>query len=140
MQDALLQALSHLGAFRPRHDGALQAYLRQAVHHRILDLIKQARRRPVGEDPSLEPADPAPSPLEQALGADALQRYEAALAALRDEDREAIVLRVELHCEYAQIAGALGKPSADAARMSVGRALVRLAEEMDRRDRPRSGR
>jgi DNA-directed RNA polymerase specialized sigma24 family protein len=33
---------------------------------------------------------------------------------------------------YQQIATALGKPSADAARMAVSRALLRLAEEMHR--------
>jgi DNA-directed RNA polymerase specialized sigma24 family protein len=33
---------------------------------------------------------------------------------------------------YEEIAQLLGKPSADAARMAVHRALVRLAEEMKR--------
>ncbi len=34
--------------------------------------------------------------------------------------------------DYQQLAEALGKPSADAARMAVSRALVRLAREMNR--------
>jgi DNA-directed RNA polymerase specialized sigma24 family protein len=33
---------------------------------------------------------------------------------------------------YEQVAQALGKPSADAARMAVSRALLRLAQEMSR--------
>jgi DNA-directed RNA polymerase specialized sigma24 family protein len=33
---------------------------------------------------------------------------------------------------YAEVARALGKPSVDAARMAVSRALLRLAEEMKR--------
>jgi DNA-directed RNA polymerase specialized sigma24 family protein len=33
---------------------------------------------------------------------------------------------------YADIAAVLDKPSASAARMAVARALVRIAEEMDR--------
>ena len=33
---------------------------------------------------------------------------------------------------YRDVARALGKPSADAARMAVSRALLRLAEEMSR--------
>ena len=37
---------------------------------------------------------------------------------------------MELGCSYAELARALGKPSADAARMSVSRAVVRLAAEM----------
>ena len=50
---------------------------------------------------------------------------------LRPEEREVIIARVELQQSYAQIAAAHGKASADAARMAVTRALVRLAEEMD---------
>jgi hypothetical protein len=33
---------------------------------------------------------------------------------------------------YQEVADATDRPSADAARMAVGRALVRLAKEMDR--------
>jgi DNA-directed RNA polymerase specialized sigma24 family protein len=72
------------------------------------------------------------SPLDQAIGSEAVDRYEAALARLRPEDREAIVARVEMDCSYGEVAQALGKPSPDAARMAVSRALVRLAEEMKR--------
>ena len=67
-----------------------------------------------------------------AIGQEALERYEAALARLRPEDREAIIIRVELGCPYAEVAAALGKPSAAAAHMAVSRALIRLAEEMSR--------
>jgi len=38
----------------------------------------------------------------------------------------------ECHCSYEELARELGKPSADAARMAVSRALVRLAREMAR--------
>jgi RNA polymerase sigma-70 factor (ECF subfamily) len=68
--------------------------------------------------------------LEAAIGAEAVEHYEAALQRLRGEERELIVARIELGLTYSELAGALGKPSADAARMAVGRALVRLAEEM----------
>ena len=59
------------------------------------------------------------------------ERYEAALHRLRPEEREVIIARVELGQSYQQIAAGHGKASADAARMAVSRALVRLAEEMD---------
>ena len=65
-------------------------------------------------------------------GREALDRYEAALARLRPEDREAIVGRVEMDCSYEELAAALGKPTADAARKAARRALLRLAEEMKR--------
>ena len=40
--------------------------------------------------------------------------------------------RVEFGLSFAEVAEVLGKPSPDAARMAVVRALVRLAEEMER--------
>jgi len=40
------------------------------------------------------------------------------------------VSRVEFGMSYEEVAEVLGKPSANAARMAVVRALVRLAEEM----------
>jgi DNA-directed RNA polymerase specialized sigma24 family protein len=40
-------------------------------------------------------------------------------------------MRVEMGFTYAEIAEALGGPSANAARMLVTRALVRMAEAMD---------
>jgi DNA-directed RNA polymerase specialized sigma24 family protein len=73
----------------------------------------------------------AASPLEEAIGREALQRYESALARLRPEERQLIQARVEMQQSYQQIATAHGKSTADAARMAVSRALVRLAEEMD---------
>jgi len=47
-------------------------------------------------------------------------------------DREALVGRIELGLSYAELGSALGKPSADAARMAVGRAILRLSDEMTR--------
>jgi DNA-directed RNA polymerase specialized sigma24 family protein len=77
-------------------------------------------------------ADRTASPLDTAIGHEAVERYEAALARLRPEDREAVVVRIEMDGTYQDVAQALGKPSADAARMAVTRALLRLAEEMSR--------
>ncbi len=130
VQEVVLHALKHLGDFEPRHDGALQAYLRQAIVHRIRNNLRGAARKPPGASLPEERRDEAPSPFDEAVGAEALARYEAALERLRDEDRALIVLRVELRYDYAQIADATGRATVDAARVAVGRALVRLAREM----------
>ena len=45
-------------------------------------------------------------------------------------EREAIIGRLELHYSFQDLADALGRPSADAARKFVQRAVVRLAELM----------
>ena len=68
--------------------------------------------------------------MEAAIGRQALERYETALSRLRAMDREAIIGRIELGLTYDELAAALGKPSANAARMALERALFRLAHEM----------
>ncbi len=133
VQETLTQTFRHVDNFQPRHDGALQAYLRQAVMNRIRDEVRRVARYPApgGLDTHGSFVDPAASPLEQAIGHEALARYEGALERLRPEEREVIIARVELQQTYQEIAAAHGKASPDAARMAVSRALVRLAEEMD---------
>ena len=130
VQEALLHTIRNLDAFRPHHDGAVQAYLRQAVLHRIQDEVRRVRRHPLHVELSEGRADGNASPLEEAVGTELLERYEGALARLAPEDREAIVGRVELNLPYDRLAFELGKPSPDAARVAVSRALVRLAKEM----------
>jgi RNA polymerase sigma-70 factor (ECF subfamily) len=130
VQDTFMQLLKRLDQFKPRHEGAFQGYLRQALFNRVRDEIRRVQRR--GPSDELDADSPAtdPSPLEEAIGQETLARYEAALARLKDDDREAIILRVELGYPYSEIVTALGKPSIAAAHMAVSRALVRLAQEM----------
>ena len=70
------------------------------------------------------------SPLEAAVGTEALEKYDAALERLDPTDRELVVARVELGLSYGEVAAATGKPTPNAARMAVSRALLRLAEEI----------
>ena len=134
VQDTLLQTVRHVRDFKPRHDGAFLAYLRQALRNRIRDEIRRAQRpgRPVTLD-SMEP-DGRPSPLQETIGHEVLERYEAALARLDEADREAILVRMELKQSWEEVATVLDKPSADAARKATGRALRKLAEEIAGRD------
>jgi RNA polymerase sigma-70 factor (ECF subfamily) len=132
VQDTLLNAFRKVEDFEPRREGAFQAYLRQAVMNRIRDQIRRAGVRPAMAVFDETAHRPGASPLEQAAQLDKLERYESALAKLTDGEREAIIGRVEFGNTYQELAGILDKPSADAARMAVTRALVRLAEEMKR--------
>lgn len=134
VQETVWRAVKRIEKFESRHEGALQAYLRQAIVNRIRDEMRHRKRVPAPVELDDNASDNGASPLELAIGEEAVQRYEAALARLRPEEREAIVARVEMESSYQEMAGALGKPSADAARMAVSRALLRLAEEMKRGD------
>jgi RNA polymerase sigma-70 factor (ECF subfamily) len=130
VQDTVFKSLRHLKSFDYRHSGALQAYLRQAVMNRIRDECRRVGRRPPVDVLDTDAAHHGVSPLEAAIGAQAVAKYEKALEQLRPEDREAIVGRVEMGYSYAELAVMLGKASPDAARVAVSRALVRLAEVM----------
>jgi RNA polymerase sigma-70 factor (ECF subfamily) len=130
VQETLLQTFKRIDRFEPRGDGALQAYLRQGVMNRIRDEFRRAGRRPANAELDSQAPASAASPLEEAIGSQAVERYETALQRLRAEDREAIVARIEMGFTHEQLATLLGKPSANAARMAVERALVRLAAEM----------
>ena len=136
-QETMLQAVRNIRIFQPRHEGAFQAYLRQTLLNRIRDQIRRSRRQG-GPTDSIDSSEPTrtPSPLEEAIGQETLDCYEAALQRLRPEDREAIIARIELGLEYAEVVEALGKPSIAAAHMAVSRALVKLAKEMARGPRP----
>ena len=130
VQETVIRAVGRISSFESRHEGALQAYLRQAVLNRIRDEVRRRGRSPAATALDENQRDASASPLEVAIGQEAVERYEAALTRLRPEEREAIIARVEMDCTYQEVAFALGKSSADAARMTVSRALVRLAEEM----------
>ena len=130
VQDALMTCLRRLDVFEVRHQGALQAYFRQAVMNRILDILRRQRRRPDQTELPGTLLDVRPSPLEQAIGSENAARYDAAVQRLKPADREAIIGRVELQYSYDELALVLNKPTAAAARVAVARAMKRLAKEM----------
>ena len=126
VQDTLLNTFRRLDQFQPRHDGALLAYLREAVANRIRN---EMRRRAPHVDSSIEldglPTT-APSPLESFVSREGLTRYEGALAQLDDNDRAAIIGRFEMGYSFDALARALDWPTPDAARKLTERAVRRL--------------
>jgi RNA polymerase sigma factor (sigma-70 family) len=132
VQDTLAQTFKRIEDFEPRRVGALQAYLRQAVLNRIRNELRRKGRQPHATDVGDIEADSAESPLERAIGREAVERYERALQRLTAHEREAIIARVEMGYSYEELAEALGRPTPEAARKAAHRALVRLAQEMER--------
>lgn len=130
VQDTLLRVLQGLDRIEVRGPGGFQAYVRQAVLNRIRDEVRWAGRRPGPDGVPDTLHDQLASPFENAVGAEVLDRYERGLAQLDEEDRELLHLRIELDFDYAEIAAMSGRPSRDAVRMAVQRALSRLAEKM----------
>lgn len=135
VQDTLFNAFRKIGTFEPRREGAFQAYLRQAVMNRIRDELRRTSARPATSTLNELEHEGGHSPLEEVIRLETFERYETALGRLSEIDREAIIGRLELDQAYEELAANLGSPSADAARKTVARALVRLATEMKREPR-----
>jgi len=135
VQETIVQALPHLADFEYRGEGAVQAYLRRATMNRIKNEYRRVSRRPKMMEADDRLRDQKPSPLEEAIGRETVEDYEEAIAAVSEADRQLVILRLEMNYGYRDIAEATGKPSADAARMATGRAILRLAETMRHRDR-----
>ena len=129
VQDAIIATLRHLDRIEVRTDNAFEIYVKQAIRNRIIDIY----RRPKRIRQQLNDVLPArqPSALDEVIGQEAQERYDAALEALSESDCQLVVMHTELGMRVGQIAEELGK-STDAARMALKRALKRLAEEMQR--------
>lgn len=130
VQTTLLRALDGVKRFEPRREGAFLAYLRKILLNEMRAMLRRLDAGPQLEPLPAELGDTGPSPLAEAIGAQAIETYEAALAALTEDQQQAVVLRVEMGFTYPQVAEAMGSPSPDAARMLVARAMVRLTELM----------
>ena len=130
VQETVLQTFRNMRGFEPRGKGALRAYLRQALLNRVRNEIRRVSRRPTIERLDEQAPTHESSPLQLAIRQQQQERYERALSRLKDSDRELIVARLELGMTYEEMAEALGKPSWNAARMAVVRALIRLASEL----------
>ena len=140
VQETLLQTFKRVKTCEARGEGAFQAYLRQVVLNRIRNELRRFRRRPQMTDLDSNQITGSPSPLEAAIGGEAVERYEAALADLKPEDRELIIARIEMGYDYDELADAFGRPTPDAARKAVQRAMVRLLEAMKGRESQESSR
>lgn len=132
VQDTLLRTVRRLNDFEVRGPGALQAYLREAIVNRLRDELRRSGRQPEATGLDGLEVDPGQSPLEKAIGREGVEQYQAALATLTPEEREAIIGRVEMGYSYEELADVLGRPSAEAARKAARRALVRLVHVMKR--------
>ena len=136
VQEVLTNAIRNLSTFEPEHEWSFPAYLRRAVVNHLIDEGKRTPRRSLVDPLDSSHASRDPSPLEQAIGTQAIERYEAALARLSKTDQDAIVARCEWGMSHKDVADLLGKNSAGTAQVAVHRALVRLAREMANVHRP----
>lgn len=131
VQTTLLRALRHLEDFQASGSGAFLAYLRQILLNEVRRELRSQRRHGGAHLPvdDMELADPGQSVVEQLVSQERLAAYEKALARLDRRQQELVVLRIEFGLSYPEIAAEIGG-SPDAVRMTVTRALQRMASEI----------
>jgi RNA polymerase sigma-70 factor (ECF subfamily) len=135
VQDVLARTMGHLGSFDPQHSGAFRAYLRRSFLRQVIDQQRRVQKRPPPAETAGGVPDGRPSPQDEVIQRDTIERYERALSQLEGSDRELLIARIELGMKYGEIAEALGKPTADAARKAVTQAVKRLAAHMAAEER-----
>lgn len=130
VQMAMTSTLARLHSIDVTPSGSLLAYLRRAVLNQVRDQIRRAQRRPTTVALSWDLVARDRDPLEHVISGETMQRYEAALASLPADQQEAFIMRIEMDCGYREIAEALGRPTAECARMLVRRAIRALAARL----------
>ncbi len=123
VQDTLMLAFDRAGRIEAKRPGAFFAYLRTV----FINQIRQELRKNKPHNQSLESSA---DPVDNAQDMNALLAYDQALDRLSVEEKEAVVLRLEFGFTHQEIAVLTDKPSANAARMFITRAIMKLADCM----------
>jgi RNA polymerase sigma-70 factor (ECF subfamily) len=131
VQVCLVRALNNIESFEARREGDFLAYMRKTLLNAMRDEIRRPLNRSIRQPPDETIPASGPSQLEEAIGRDVLDTYEAALADLTEPQQHAVILRVEFGYTHAQVAEALGLATGDAARMLAARAVVKLADALN---------
>jgi len=130
VQVTLFRVLKQIGRFEYGGAGSFLAYLRSTLLNLLRNEIRRVARR--GESTELSDAlasDEAAAPLEQAIGRERLERYEAALELLPARARELVIMRLEFDMTYDDIANEV-QSTPDAVRMAIRRAVETLARTL----------
>jgi RNA polymerase sigma factor (sigma-70 family) len=132
VQETLFNAIRQLPTFEMREPYSWRAYMKRSVQNRVHDEVKRARRHPPGDALPENLLALTPSPADRAIAREDFWRCRTALARLRPADRQLILAVLTDDLSFQTLAQRTGKRSADAARMALGRALNRLAADMER--------
>ena len=132
VQETLLSAIRNLPQFTMREQHSLRAYMKCAARNRVHDEIKRAVRNPPPVPIPISAACDKQGADEDVIRRDALFRCRLALLRLTPADRRLIELAFSSNCTATRLAELTGKPSGDAARVALSRAVRRLSRGMQR--------
>ena len=129
VQVTFIRALNNLERFDSTRPGAFLAYLRTILLNNVREEMRRKVRQPPKDEYSDEVSGPG-SVVEQVIGAELIEEYEQALEKLKPAERDPVIMRVEFGMTYPEIAAELGSSSANAVRMTISRALAKMAKVM----------
>lgn len=127
VQETLLRGIQRIENFTALRPGAFLAYLRKI----FINCINESVRNP-SKNANIEDFLNCKTNFSTELDIDGYIYFEKALEKLSDLEQEAVILKIEFGCTYAEIAKEMNKPSEDAARMYVNRSLVKLAKYIEK--------
>lgn len=129
VHDAFATALAKPDAYDPDR-GALKPWFLRVVRNRCIDLLR--KRRPTGVAVDML-ADPGARPDERVESDQRDRQLKSALAAIRPEQRQVLVLRDYLDLSYAEIATVLDvAPGTVMSRLH--RARIALKRQLENQD------
>lgn len=125
VQETFIKGMSRIDQFESLRPGAFLAYLRRIFINCVIDTVRKSK-------PTIDIDDFFNSRTHFSSEVDYNQfiNYENALSKLGEEEQEAIILRIEFGLTYKELSEAMAKPSEDAARMYVNRAIQKLAKHV----------
>jgi RNA polymerase sigma-70 factor, ECF subfamily len=131
-EDAASETWLELARSRTPFDGpelAFRAWLFSVARHKVIDRVRYESRRPSSPTDDLEPfASLAPDAADAVIEGDSTARAVALVRTLPQDQAEAVLLRVMVGLEYAEIADVMDR-STGAVRVLVHRGLRRLQRE-----------
>ncbi len=125
VQDTLLLAFKNINNIKAKRPGAFFTYLRTV----FINQIKQELRKNKPFQHSITQFS-HDQKLAYENDLNTLIAYDDALNQLSVDENEAVILRMEFGFSHQEIADMMSRPSANATRMFISRALVKLAEGM----------
>ena len=132
VQESLIRALNHLPRFENQSLKDFRSWLHTVFRNLVTDEKRFVGRVGVPQELPADIEARAMSPEEQTVEQATAGVFERALQRLEPGERLLIVYRLQHGYSFRELADKLGKPSADAARMTYNRALTKLRHEMRR--------
>lgn len=130
VQDALAQTFRRIDLFDPKHSGAFGVTLFVTIKNCLIDQHRRASRQPAASETATGLIAGGLSPMEEVIEKEKLKRVITARSKLSEEDQALLSARLDLDLGFSDVALLFGKPSPDAARVAVQRAIARLVKKM----------